>query len=792
MLGSFLKRSRKLLALIVAAAVSFGYTPASIFAEDAPLADHIVINQIYTSDSTNIATYKFAELYNPTAADVSLDGIYLAYGSGTKPAFSSNIALTGTIKAGGFYLVKTSKATEATDTPVPDAGKNLGTGAKGKYALFNGTPTDLETDANGNPINTNIIDFVGCGTSTYYEGTGTATGLANDIAIIRVTDGVDTNDNAADFTTASPNPRNSSYGQEAEQPSDGPEEQPSSGLTILEARAASGTVSTAGKITYINNRNLVIEDVTAAINIYGSSGQFSELSVGDEITVEGTRSDFRGLEQIITPKFEKTTLGITLPESEVKTIEEIKALNMDENQSERFKLENVEVSAISGNDITFKDSTGEIQGFGLGGTLDSKIQINCKVDFVGLLSVHDSTVQLSGDKANIIWKADPAVVSEITPSVANGTVVEIGDKLRFTTTTPDAVIEYNTVSEDFAEAWTPVPSDGIVVAGEPEQTLTYYVRGTKAELANSPVLTVTYTIRSANLSIAEIIALSNGAEQFYAKGVVTSVDGGKVTIQDSTGAILWDSSSEFQTAPVIGNVIKIVGSIRATLNDARTIVGGTFTDEGAGAFPDSYGIDVSVFSNSDVADQFQSVVVKLSGLQALNTTGKFKEGSTGRQITINGDFGTIEQDAWYDVTGVVRADNGVYSLFVPAPQYLEKLPMEPNGQSGVSIVEFAYSAAVTLPTEASGGANKAGSILSTKTNAALTTGGSAVNTAGWDLSGGQYIQFQFSTVGFSNIKLNGSLRSANKGPIAYILKYSTDGNEWHELMSGSRVSLQAT
>ncbi len=79
----------------------------------------------------------------------------------------------------------------------------------GKVALVNNTTPLTGT---GCPAGSGIIDFVGYGTATNcFEGSGPAPQLSNTIAALRKNDGCfDTNDNAADFVSGGPNPRNSS------------------------------------------------------------------------------------------------------------------------------------------------------------------------------------------------------------------------------------------------------------------------------------------------------------------------------------------------------------------------------------------------------------------------------------------------------------------------------------------------------------------------------------------------------------------------------------------------------
>lgn len=75
-----------------------------------PHASGVVINELYGSGGSSGAAYSndFVELYNPTASDVPLTGWSLQYRSatnaGTNP-FGSVVTLSGSIPAGGFYLI---------------------------------------------------------------------------------------------------------------------------------------------------------------------------------------------------------------------------------------------------------------------------------------------------------------------------------------------------------------------------------------------------------------------------------------------------------------------------------------------------------------------------------------------------------------------------------------------------------------------------------------------------------------------------------------------------------------
>ena len=83
----------------------------------------VVINEAYLSGGSAGAAFtnKFVELYNPTTAPVTLDGMSLQYRSATGTgAFNGVAPLKGTITAGGYFLVQgNSNGTNGAALPTP-------------------------------------------------------------------------------------------------------------------------------------------------------------------------------------------------------------------------------------------------------------------------------------------------------------------------------------------------------------------------------------------------------------------------------------------------------------------------------------------------------------------------------------------------------------------------------------------------------------------------------------------------------------------------------------------------
>ena len=111
-------------------------------------------------------------------------------------------------------------------------------------------------------------------------------------------------------------------------------------MTIAEVRAqGTGSVVTSGTVTSCVGTTGYIQDATAAICVYGTA-----LTVGDNITVQGTLSTYNGLLEITSPTVTVISSGNTIA-PEVMTIAEI---NASTNQGWFIRIENATVTAISG------------------------------------------------------------------------------------------------------------------------------------------------------------------------------------------------------------------------------------------------------------------------------------------------------------------------------------------------------------------------------------------------------------------------------------------------------------
>src|SRR5437867_1285588 len=104
--------------------------PASLPRPSNPGGTNLVISQVYGGGGNSGATWRndFVELFNPTNNTINFAGWSLQYASAAGAFTITNTTfLTGSIPAGGYYLVQEAAGanTSATPLPTPDAIGNI-------------------------------------------------------------------------------------------------------------------------------------------------------------------------------------------------------------------------------------------------------------------------------------------------------------------------------------------------------------------------------------------------------------------------------------------------------------------------------------------------------------------------------------------------------------------------------------------------------------------------------------------------------------------------------------------
>jgi len=175
----------------------------------------VVLSRVYGGGGNAGAYWKsdFVELHNDGDQPQSLAGWSVQYASATGSSWSVQSLTSGTVAAGGYFLLQEATGSGGTASlPNPDVTGTLSLAATaGKVALVASTTALSGTCPTGGSLR----DFVGYGTTANcYEGAGPTAAPSNTTAVTRNGSGcADTNSNSADFTVgvcdATTPPRNS-------------------------------------------------------------------------------------------------------------------------------------------------------------------------------------------------------------------------------------------------------------------------------------------------------------------------------------------------------------------------------------------------------------------------------------------------------------------------------------------------------------------------------------------------------------------------------------------------------
>ncbi len=259
------------------------FTILGIVSAAASMNAQIVINEVYGGGGGASATYinDFVELINLGTSTATLSNATLQYASATG-TFNNYAALPSiTLAPGQKYLIEmvpSSANSSGAALPTADfqmvnntsfsngttyqGGFNMAAGS-GKVALANGiVQVVTATDSH-------VIDFVGYGTTANkFEGNGPAPAPDATSSVSR--HGVDTNNNATDFTkTAPPTPQNSSMGS----------------LAVTEINKGK-SVANFVKNTFVKNNEITFGADVKDVKVYNMFGQIvKEASVKANGTV---------------------------------------------------------------------------------------------------------------------------------------------------------------------------------------------------------------------------------------------------------------------------------------------------------------------------------------------------------------------------------------------------------------------------------------------------------------------------------------------------------------------------
>jgi hypothetical protein len=242
-----------------------------------PAGTGLVISEAYVNGGSANASYinKFVELYNPTSSTVSLVGDTLQYRAPTStvvPSGAQVFTLSGAVAPHGHFLIQLPSNGSTSNPGAPLPTPDLSTGGSINPGAGGGTLFIAASTSGVLPTDASVIDKIGWGTSNSPEGTA-ASGNSVVLSYQRDAAGTDTDNNAADFQAATPDPQDAA--------SDGGGTAPVT-VTVTSPGTQNGTVGTA-----IAPLTLTASGGTAPYT-WTASGLPSGLSLSPDGVLSGT------------------------------------------------------------------------------------------------------------------------------------------------------------------------------------------------------------------------------------------------------------------------------------------------------------------------------------------------------------------------------------------------------------------------------------------------------------------------------------------------------------------------
>jgi predicted extracellular nuclease len=285
----------------------------------------VVVSEVYGGGGNGGATYTndFIELSNPTGAAVSIDGWSVQYASASGTAWQVT-PVSGSIAPGAHYLVQEGAGAGGTEAlPKPDATGSIAMSATaGKVALVaSATKLACGTACAGSA---GVRDFVGFGAANDFEGAAAAPGLSSTTSDARA--GIDTDQNAADFTAGAPDPQSSGGGS--------PPPPPGLELRIHEIQGTSHksphvgdrVAKVPGIVTAVGPNGFWMQDpqpdgdVRSSEGIYVFTSKAPAVTEGSPVKVDGRVSEYRAATANLSTT-EITSPTVTADPSDTGSIE---------------------------------------------------------------------------------------------------------------------------------------------------------------------------------------------------------------------------------------------------------------------------------------------------------------------------------------------------------------------------------------------------------------------------------------------------------------------------------------
>ncbi len=306
-------------------------------------------------------------------------------------------------------------------------------------------------------------------------------------------------------------------------------------MTIAEARAqGTGVVYTSGTVTSCVGTTGYIQDASAAICVYGAS-----LTVGDNITVQGSLTTYNGLLEIANPVVNVISSGNTI-EPEVMTIADI---NANTNQGWYVRIENATVTEISGQNTTIAQDQNTIVVRGISGV---EYQVNDIISLNGNIGCFNDVAQIANPQNVTVQESeDPAILVE--PTTIN---------VPCAATEGTLTVTYQNIEEELGAEIYWYESDGTtsatydwVMADFNENGNIDYIIDANTSEARTAYMKVYGIGTNGNDAYSELITFSQG---HYISDYATlpfEFDGGKADIEGTSGLTQEGLGSDYSSSP---------------------------------------------------------------------------------------------------------------------------------------------------------------------------------------------------------------------------------------------------
>ncbi|GIG60166.1 endonuclease [Longispora fulva] len=315
-----------------ALAVGLGLAAVAVASPVQAASPNIVLSEVYGGGGNTGAPYAndFVELYNRGTSAVSVAGWSVQYASASGTTWLTT-ALTGSVAPGGYYLVKLAAGTSGgAALPTPDAtGTTNMSATSGKVALV--TSTSALTCGSNCATATGVRDFLGYGSANDSE-TSPAPAGSNTVSVNRTNPAADADNNATEFATAAPSPKNTTSGGGDTCGYPSPRIRDIQGAAHISPKNGQAVSGVRGVVTAVGSKGFWFQDPCPDANPATSEGLYvftnaaGSAVVGQDVAVDGTVSEYRSggasstnltVTEIATPTVSVVASGKPVPAATV-------------------------------------------------------------------------------------------------------------------------------------------------------------------------------------------------------------------------------------------------------------------------------------------------------------------------------------------------------------------------------------------------------------------------------------------------------------------------------------------